>query len=79
MMNITIYTSNHCRSCHIVMDFLDQQQIAYRELKIDSNQTHFEEMLALGGIATPFLVINDVTSHSFDAEKIMEVLGKRHE
>jgi glutaredoxin len=62
-MNITVYTSNHCTACKETVHYLIEKGIPFRQLDVGYNKVNFEEMLRLGGIATPFIVIENKTFH----------------
>jgi glutaredoxin len=73
-MNITIYTSDHCCSCKEAIRFFQESGINFRQLDVGCNKENFDEMLRLGGIATPFIVVDKRKFHSFDREKMEKVL-----
>lgn len=76
-MNITVYTSQHCNSCVEVVRYFANKGIVFRQLDVGHNAENFKEMLRLGGIATPFIVIEDKVFHSFDRDRIEQVLQER--
>jgi glutaredoxin len=77
-MNITLYTSDHCISCKEVIRFFHEKGYSFRQLDVGFNKENFNEMLRLGGIATPFIVIGSKTFHTFDRKKLEEVLMDDH-
>jgi uncharacterized membrane protein YdjX (TVP38/TMEM64 family)/glutaredoxin len=78
LMNITIYTSDHCPSCKEAIRFFQEKGIPYRQLDVGYSRENFDEMLRLGGIATPFIVVDGKTFHSFDRGKLEGVLQNGH-
>ncbi|MFC5452391.1 glutaredoxin family protein [Paenibacillus aestuarii] len=73
-MEVIVYSSGHCASCKEAISFFEEQGIAYKQFDVEVNKEHFQEMLRLGGIATPFILIEDSAFHYFDRDKIKEVL-----
>jgi glutaredoxin len=73
-MEITIYMCEHCVSCMEALRYFDNQGIYYRKLNVETNKLYFNEMLRLGGIATPFILIDNIAFHYFDYDRISEVL-----
>lgn len=76
-MNITVYTSQHCNTCEEVIRYFAEKGVDFRQLDVGHHAENFKEMLRLGGIATPFIVIEDNIFHSFDRDKIEQVLQDR--
>ncbi|MFJ9498579.1 glutaredoxin family protein [Brevibacillus centrosporus] len=77
-MNITIYTSDHCSACREAIQFFQEYGIPYRQLDVGYDKWNFDEMLRLGGIATPLIIVGSQTFHTFDPKKMEEAL-QRHD
>ncbi len=69
-----MYVSKHCLSCNVARQYFVKKGIQYEEVDITNNQIKFEEMLSLGGIATPLIIIGDQIIHSFDSTKLDKAL-----
>ncbi|MED4601511.1 glutaredoxin family protein [Paenibacillus validus] len=73
-MKITIYTSDHCSACRKAIQFFQETGMPYHQLDVGYNKGNFDEMLRLGGIATPLIIVGTQTFHTFDPQKIKEAL-----
>jgi hypothetical protein len=52
------------------MNYFEEKQTEIEKIDVTFDKEKFVEMLRLGGIATPLIVIGDHIIHSFDREKI---------
>jgi glutaredoxin len=77
-MKIIIYTSDHCASCRDAIRFFEEKDLPFRQLDVGKNKENFNEMLRQGGIATPFIIVGTRKFHSFDRDKMEEVLKDDH-
>jgi glutaredoxin len=75
-MSIKLYWRKNCGQCKMVMDYFEEKQTEIEKIDVTFDKEKFEEMLRLGGIATPLIVIGDHVIHSFDREKINKALGE---
>lgn len=73
---ITVYTSQYCRFCLEAVQFFQRKQLAFEEVDITESRERQEEMLARGGIATPFIIVSGQSFHSFDRVQIEEALSQ---
>ncbi|WP_162160660.1 glutaredoxin family protein [Paenibacillus gorillae] len=71
---ITLYTSPYCQFCREAVQFFRKEQLAFKEVDITGSKEGQEEMMALGGIATPFIIVSGRSFHSFDRGQIEEAL-----
>lgn len=78
MVDITIYTADHCSSCKEAIRFFQEKGLFFRQLDVGFNKENFSDMLRLGGFATPFIVIDSKAFFTFDREKLEEVLDDVH-
>jgi glutaredoxin len=58
-MKIKIYISDHCSFCREAIRYFQEKNIEVEQIDVTRNQTHFDEMMKHGGIATPFIVIGN--------------------
>ncbi len=58
-MNVTIYSTTTCATCHLVTGWLDKQSIAYTKKNTDEDPAAMAEFLSVndGMIGVPFTVI----------------------
>lgn len=73
-MNIKVYWRQHCRSCQDVFHYLDQKKIPYEKIDVTYEQARFDEMLRLGGIATPLIVVDGKVIFYFEPQKMDRIL-----
>jgi glutaredoxin len=73
-MMIKVYWRQHCLSCKEVFNYLDRKDVPYEEIDVTRDQSLFDEMLRLGGFATPFIVIDGKTISYFEPEKMNQIL-----
>lgn len=81
-MNITIYSTTTCATCHLVTSWLDKQQIAYTKHDTDEDPAAMAEFMSVndGSIGVPFTVItaDDGTLTKilgFDQPRFKQALG----
>lgn len=72
-MNIKVYWREHCSVCIEVFHYLDDKKIPYEKIDVTYDQNRFDEMLRLGGIATPLIVIGEQVISYFEAEKMDKI------
>ncbi len=60
-MNITVYSTTTCATCHLVTGWLDKHQLAYTKKNTDEDPAIMEEFMSVnnGLIGVPFTVITD--------------------
>ncbi|MDP5275751.1 glutaredoxin family protein [Chengkuizengella axinellae] len=73
-MNLQLYISDHCIACEEVLAFFDQKNIEYELINVTHDQVKFDEMLRLGGIATPLIVWDGEVIYTFDPNKFETIL-----
>jgi glutaredoxin len=73
-MAVKIYISDHCFSCKEAVHFFEKKGILFQLINVTQDQARFDEMVSLGGIATPFIVIGKQIFHYVDREKIERAL-----
>lgn len=60
-MNITVYSTTTCATCHIVTEWLDKQGLSYVKKNTDEDVESMAEFMSLndGIISVPFTVIEN--------------------
>lgn len=81
-MNITIYSTTTCATCHLVTSWLDKKEIPYAKLNTDEDPNAMMEFMSVndGAIGVPFTVITDdqgvqTKIVGFDQGKFKSALG----
>lgn len=82
MKTVTIYTTPTCGFCKQVKAFLTQENIAYEEHDVTTDDAALQEMqdLSGGSMSVPFIVFNkgldnQETQIGYDPEKVKAALG----
>jgi glutaredoxin len=81
-MNITIYSTTTCATCHLVTGWLDKQNISYTKLDTDEDAQAMVDFMSVndGAIGVPFTVITSDTGQQtkilgFDHAKFKTALN----
>ncbi|WCK52959.1 glutaredoxin family protein [Aneurinibacillus sp. Ricciae_BoGa-3] len=78
-MVIKVYVSDHCFSCKEAIQYFTEKEVNVKQINVTYNQEKFVEMLTLGGIATPLIVIDDQIFYTFERAKLDKVLEEKNE
>ncbi|QQY79889.1 glutaredoxin-like YruB-family protein [Keratinibaculum paraultunense] len=76
MANVIIYTSNTCPYCISAKNYLDEKGIDYIEKNIQTDPSARKELMDMGYMGVPVLIINGEEVVGFDQAKIDELLSK---
>ncbi|CAK7087264.1 glutaredoxin family protein [Tissierella carlieri] len=76
MANVTVYTSNTCPYCVSAKDYLKEKGIDYTEKNVQTDKDARKELMAMGHMGVPVLVIDGEEVVGFDKEKIDNLLAK---
>jgi len=73
---VTIYSTPVCHFCHLAKDYFTENNIAYTEYDVASDQAKRAEMIDLSGqMGVPVIVIGDDLIIGFDEAKVKEILA----
>lgn len=73
---VTIYSTPVCHFCHMAKEFFTENNIAYTEYDVASDQTKRAEMIDMSGqMGVPVIVIGDDLIIGFDEAKVKELLA----
>lgn len=76
MANVVVFTSNTCPYCISAKDYLKEKGIEYTEKNVQTDKEARKELMAMGHMGVPVLVINGQEIVGFDKEKIDTLLAK---
>ncbi len=76
MANITIYTSNTCPYCISAKDYLKQKGVEYTEKNVQTDKEARKELMAMGHMGVPVLIIDGEEIVGFDKERIDTLIAK---
>lgn len=76
MSKVTIFTSSTCPYCVTAKEYLDEKGVSYTEKNIQSDKVARKELMGMGHMGVPVLVIDGEEVVGFDKSKIDELLDK---
>ena len=76
MANVTVYTSNTCPYCISAKDYLNGKGISFTEKNVQTDKDARKELMAMGHMGVPVLVIDGEEVVGFDREKIDALLAR---
>ncbi|KDR94528.1 Glutaredoxin-like protein, YruB-family [Peptoclostridium litorale DSM 5388] len=74
MNKITIYTSETCGYCHMAKEYFDEKGIAYEEKSVSADSSARKELMKMGYMSVPVIIIGEETIVGFDKQKIESLL-----
>lgn len=74
MKKVKVYTMSNCKSCDVIKTFLENHNIEYEELSVDTDQNAKIALIGAGITSLPFTTIGDVQISGFNQEKILEAI-----
>ena len=80
-MHIKIYSTATCGYCHKLKAYLDEHEVAYEDVRVDTDQDAAREMVTLSGqMGVPFTVVTkddgqQVSVLGFDQQSFRELLN----
>lgn len=76
MDNIIVYSTPTCPFCHMVKDYLRQNNYQYKDINVAEDQVAAKEMVNKSGqMGVPVIDINGSIVVGFDKNKINDLLG----
>lgn len=76
MADVTIYTSNTCPYCISAKKYLEEKGIEYTEKNVQTDREARKELMDMGHMGVPVLIINGEEVVGFDKERIDSLLAK---
>ncbi|NLN15499.1 MAG: glutaredoxin family protein [Tissierellia bacterium] len=76
MKDVVVYTSNTCPYCTLAKNYLEEKGIQYTEKNVQTDKVARQELMSMGHMGVPVLVIDGEEIVGFDKEKIDEALGE---
>ncbi|WP_216828499.1 glutaredoxin family protein [Alkalihalobacterium elongatum] len=76
MKNITVYTTNSCRYCVMLKNFLMDQNIPFKEVNLETNPALMQDLVRkTGQYGVPQTEINGQWVLGFDPNTIINLLN----
>ena len=76
MANVVVFTSNTCPYCVTAKNYLSENNIEYTEKNVQTDKEARKELMAMGHMGVPVIVIDGEEVVGFDKEKIDSLLNK---
>lgn len=76
MNNVEIYTSDTCINCIKAKEYFKENKIDFIEKNITKNSEQRKELIKMGYMSVPVLIINGEHVLGFDLNRIKELLKK---
>lgn len=76
MKEVVVYTSNTCPYCTLAKEYLNEKGVEYTEKNVQKDATARKELMAMGHMGVPVVVIGDEQIVGLDKAKIDSALDK---
>ena len=76
MANVKVYSSNTCPHCVTAKKYLDEKGVEYEERNVQTDPEARKELMAMGHMGVPVIIIGEDEIVGFDQGKIDELLSK---
>lgn len=76
MADVKIYTSNTCPYCISAKEYLKEKGVDYTEKNVQTDKDARKELMGMGHMGVPVLVIDGEEIVGFDKDKIDTLLDK---
>nr|WP_300001650.1 glutaredoxin family protein [Tissierella sp.] len=70
MKNVVVYTSSSCPYCTLAKDYLDDKGVEYSVKNVQKDPEARKELMAMGHMGVPVVLIGDEEIVGFDKSKI---------
>lgn len=77
MENVIVYTSNTCPYCTTAKGYLDDKGVEYVERNVQTDPEARKELMDMGHMGVPVIVIGEEEIVGFDKSKLDEILFKK--
>ena len=76
MSKVKVYSSNTCPHCVTAKNYLNEKGVEFEERNVQTDPEARKELMAMGHMGVPVLVIDGEEVVGFDQGKIDELLSK---
>jgi len=74
MANVIVYTSSTCPYCTLAKNYLTEKGVEYTEKNVQTDKDARKELMTMGHMGVPVLVVNGQEIVGFDKEKLDSLL-----
>lgn len=75
MKNVVVYTSSTCPYCTLAKNYLEEKGVSYTEKNVQTDKEARQELMNMGHMGVPVVVIDGEEIVGFDKDKIESVLN----
>lgn len=75
MKKVYVYSSNTCPYCTLAKDYLAEKGVEFEEKNVQTDNTARRELMEMGHMGVPVIVIDGEEIVGFDKAKIDELIG----
>lgn len=72
--DVTVYTSNTCPYCVAAKDYLQEKGISYKEKNIETDPSARKELISMGHMGVPVIIIDGEEIVGFDKVRMEQLL-----
>lgn len=77
MANVIVYTSSTCPYCTTAKSYLEDKGVEFTEKNVQTSKEARKELMDMGHMGVPVIVIDGQEIVGFDKDKIEEILFKK--
>ncbi|WP_425446274.1 glutaredoxin family protein [Dethiothermospora halolimnae] len=74
MANVTVYTSSTCPHCVSAKQYLNEKGIDFTEKNVQTDSDARKELMKMGHMGVPVIIVDDEEIVGFDKAKLEELL-----
>lgn len=74
---VTVFTSNTCPYCTLAKNYLDEKGVEYTEKNVQTDKDARSELMEMGHMGVPVLIVNGQEIVGFDKEKLDDLLAAK--
>lgn len=76
MADVVVFSSNTCPYCVSAKEYLDEKGVSYTEKNIQTDKVARKELMDMGHMGVPLILIDGEEVVGFDKDKIDQLLDK---
>lgn len=73
---VVVFTSNTCPYCTLAKNYLDEKGVEYTEKNVQTDKEARKELMEMGHMGVPVLLVNGEEIVGFDKEKLDDLLAE---
>lgn len=74
MPKVVVFTSNTWPHCFTAKDYLSEKGINYEEKNVSSDMNARKELMSMGYMGVPIIMVDDTVVEGFNKSKLDELL-----